>query len=159
MAVATDNTVSGAVSIFNVFIVFSVSTAPLNRNGTQTVNILEPTSRLKDIATLQAKSKERKVRLIKKKNLIIFFIRTVFAQAHPLWARCSASWHATYLVTSLPARRVSPAHCPHQCRLNEHDNFVVVTAVLLLSDLWVITRFRSKTPTRSHNNSKRLIDD
>lgn len=56
MAVATDNTVSAGVSIVKVPI---VSTAPLNRNGTQTVNILEPASKPKDMATLKFQNKIR----------------------------------------------------------------------------------------------------
>lgn len=54
MAVATDNTVSAGVSIVKVPI---VSTAPLKRNGTQTVNILEPASKPKDMATLKFQNK------------------------------------------------------------------------------------------------------
>lgn len=54
MAVAALNTVSAGVSIVKVPI---VSTAPLNKNGTHTVNILEPANRPKDIATLKGAKK------------------------------------------------------------------------------------------------------
>ena len=56
MAVATDNTVSPGVSIVKVP---NVSTAPLNKNGTQTVNIFEPANRPNDIATLKFKKKKK----------------------------------------------------------------------------------------------------
>lgn len=49
MAVATDNTVSGAESIFKVPM---VSIAPLNKKGTHTVRTFEPANKPKDIATL-----------------------------------------------------------------------------------------------------------
>lgn len=50
IAVATDSTVSGAVSIFKLV---NVSIAPLKRNGTQTVRTLEPAKSPNDIPTLQ----------------------------------------------------------------------------------------------------------
>lgn len=49
MATAEDNTASVGVSIDKVP---KVSTAPLNKNGTDTVKILEPAKRPNEIPTL-----------------------------------------------------------------------------------------------------------
>lgn len=72
MAVATDNTVSVGVSMVKAP---KVSTAPLKRNGTQTVNTLEPANKPKDIATLQIREdvNRRKQRFLKK-NIVIFYL-------------------------------------------------------------------------------------
>lgn len=49
-AVADESMVSAGVSIFSAP---NISTASLNINGTQTVNILEPANKPNEIATLQ----------------------------------------------------------------------------------------------------------